>query len=111
MKKNICLPILAAFLITIQSRAQGPFTIGTIHPNDSIVIIYDVQINNPLVPISTTQISNQGTVSGSNFSNQLTDDPDTGPANDPTITFLNMFPLPVMLLELSAKSVSSFVDG
>lgn len=83
--------------------AQGPFNFGTIHPGDSIVIIYDVTVNNPLVPPNAPSISNQGTVSGSNFSNILTDDPDTGPADDPTITILNMFPLPVTLTELKAS--------
>jgi hypothetical protein len=35
------------------------------------------------------QVSNQGTVSGSNFANILTDDPDTGAANDATVTVLD----------------------
>ena len=91
-------------------NAQGPFPIGTIHPGDSIIIIYDVQINNPLVPPSTTQISNQGTVSGSNFANQVTDDPDTGPANDPTITLLNMFALPVTFTEFKAYQKLSNIE-
>lgn len=100
--KNKLLAILL-MMIANAAFAQGPFPVGTIHPGDSIVIIYDVTINNPLVPPTTTQISNQGTVSGSNFSNILTDDPDTGPAGDPTITILNMFPLPVTLTELKAS--------
>lgn len=82
--------------------AQGPFNIGTIHAGDSIVIIYDVQINNPLVPSNTSQISNQGTVSGANFANQVTDDPDSSAANDPTITLLNSTPLPLTLTEFKA---------
>jgi hypothetical protein len=75
--------------------AQSPFNIGTINAGDSIVIIYDVTINNPLVPPNAPSISNQGTVSGGNFSNVVTDDPDTPAPNDPTITLLNVFPLPV----------------
>lgn len=95
---------------SINVNAQlSPLSIGTIHPGDSIVIVYDVTINNPLVPPTTTQISNQGTVSGSNFSNVLTDDPDTGPANDPTITLLNQFPLPVTLTEFRASQSGSSI--
>jgi hypothetical protein len=88
--------------IAMDSNAQlNPFTIGTVNPGDSIVIYYDVTIN---TPCGCTQISNQGTVSGSNFATFNTNDPDTGPAGDPTITLLNMFALPVRLLEFKAQA-------
>lgn len=74
--------------------AQGPFNVGTIHPGDSVVVYYDVTINTPLVPANASSISNQGTVSGSNFSNVLTNDPATLAAGDATVTLLNT-PLPV----------------
>ncbi|HEV7780686.1 MAG TPA: T9SS type A sorting domain-containing protein [Chitinophagaceae bacterium] len=106
--KKIVLPVAIVFF-TGKAFSQAPFNIGTIHPGDSIVIIYDATINNPLVPAGTTQISNQGTITGSNFSNLVTDDPDSGPVNDPTITLLNMFPLPVMLTELKAKEAGNLV--
>ncbi len=98
MKNNNLLKkiLVSVFAITANTCfAQGPFNIGTINAGDSIVIIYDVTINNPLVPSNTPSISNQGTVSGGNFSNVVTDDPDTPAPNDPTITLLNSFPLPV----------------
>ena len=98
------------FLITVITHAQlNPLIIGTIPPGDSVVIKYSVTINNPLVPPTTSQITNQGTVSGSNFSNILTDDPDTGTGNDPTITFLNVYTLPLTLLEFKANLNGSVV--
>ncbi|HEX8160827.1 MAG TPA: Ig-like domain-containing protein [Pyrinomonadaceae bacterium] len=61
--------------------------IGTLKPGDSVVITFQVQINNPL-PNGTTQVSNQGTVSGSNFANVPTDDPTPGGTADPTVTLI-----------------------
>ncbi len=60
--------------------------IGTIPAGESITITFQVTINNPMSPTNTTQVANQGTVSGSNFGPIVTDDPDTGAANDPTVT-------------------------
>ncbi len=59
--------------------------IGTLPAGKSITITFNATINNS-VPPGTTQVSNQGTVSGSNFANVLTDDPDVGGAADPTVT-------------------------
>ncbi|HZB47443.1 MAG TPA: lamin tail domain-containing protein, partial [Pyrinomonadaceae bacterium] len=59
--------------------------IGTLPAGETVTITFQVTINNPL-PSGTTQVSNQGTVSGSNFSSVLTDDPDTVALNDPTVT-------------------------
>jgi hypothetical protein len=93
--------LTAMLLICSVSYGQlNPLSIGIISPGDSIVIYYDVTIN---TPCGCTQISNQGTITGSNFSNVITDDPKTGAANDPTITLLNMFPLPVNLLEFTVQ--------
>jgi large repetitive protein len=60
--------------------------IGTIPAGETVTIVFDVTINSPLVPPNATQVSNQGTVTGSNFGPVVTDDPDTGALNDPTIT-------------------------
>ena len=113
MKSAFCLNkklLIASLVIGNNCIAQGPFAIGTIHPGDSIVIIYDVTINNPLVPPNTPSISNQGTVSGGNFSNVLTNDPDTGPGGDATITLLNVFPLPVTFGEFKAYQKNSDIE-
>jgi hypothetical protein len=60
--------------------------IGTLPAGKSVTITFDVVINPLLLPPNTTQVSNQGTVTGSNISPTVTDDPDTGAANDPTVT-------------------------
>jgi hypothetical protein len=48
-----------------------------------MTITFQVAIDNS---IAVPQVSNQGTVSGSNFSPVVTDDPDTGAFGDPTVT-------------------------
>ena len=106
------------FLVTCFSLALGynaiaqsinPLVIGTIHPDDSIVVVYDVTIVNPL-PIGTgvTRIGNQATLSGANFANIVTDDPDTGTALDSTFTnLLNV--LPVTLVDFTAMKQKNIV--
>jgi VCBS repeat-containing protein len=65
-----------------------PVSIGTIPAGKSVRVTFQVTLNT-LSPPSTTQVSAQGTVSGTNFSNVLTDDTGIG-ANagetDPTVT-------------------------
>ena len=60
--------------------------IGDLPAGKSVTITFNVLVNSPSLPLGTTQISNQGTVSGTNFSNVLTDDPSFGGATDPTVT-------------------------
>src|SRR5437762_895092 len=61
--------------------------IGTLRAGDSVTITFQVVIDNPYS--GGPNVSNQGTVSGSNFSNVLTDDPAVGGAADPTLTPIN----------------------
>jgi hypothetical protein len=77
----------------------NPFSIQTINPGDSVLIYYDVTIN---ANCNCNQISNQGTLSGSNFTSIQTDDPDTAPLSDATITSLNVYPLPVTIFQFRA---------
>jgi hypothetical protein len=63
--------------------------INTLPAGQSITIIFDVVIRAPLLP-GATQVSNQGTVSGSNFARVLTDDPGTPQSNDPTSIIVNL---------------------
>lgn len=95
------LVFVLAMVASISCYAQGPFNVGTIHPGDSIVIYYDVTINNPLVPSNAISISHQGTVSGSNFADVPTNDPATPAVGDATLTLLNT-PLPVVFSEFKA---------
>jgi hypothetical protein len=64
-------------------------TIGTLAPGDSVTITFQVVVDNPYS--GGPNVSNQGSVSGSNpgaFTN-LTDDPAVGGATDPTLTPIN----------------------
>jgi hypothetical protein len=58
--------------------------IGTLRAGDSVTIMFQVTVNNPY--LGGPNVSNQGTVSGSNFSSVLTDDPAFPGATDPTLT-------------------------
>jgi uncharacterized repeat protein (TIGR01451 family) len=58
--------------------------VGTLPTGKSVTITFAVTINSPYG--GGASVSNQGTVSGGNFSNVSTDDPDTGAANDATVT-------------------------
>jgi hypothetical protein len=62
-------------------------TIGTLPAGDSVTITFQVVVDNPYS--GGPNVSNQGTVSGSNFSNVLTDDPDVVGSNNPTLTPIN----------------------
>jgi len=59
-------------------------SIGTITPGSTVVLTYQVTVNNS-APSGASTISNQGTVT-SNAPTVTTDDPDVGGANDPTLT-------------------------
>jgi hypothetical protein len=104
------LSVIALLSITVRGYSQlNPLSIGTIPAGDSIVIKYDVLIDNP-IPGGVTQVSNQGTISGGNFVSVLTDDPKTASPLDPTITLLNQWPLPVTLTEFSAHESGSIIQ-
>jgi uncharacterized repeat protein (TIGR01451 family) len=59
---------------------SAPIDIGTIPAGESVTIIYDVVINDPL---TSFPLSSQATVTGSNFANKLTDDLASG--GDPVL--------------------------
>ncbi len=67
-------------------------TIGTLPGGSSVTVNFQVTINNPL-PAGVTQISNQGTVSGSNIVSAPTGDPDTPEVNDATLTPISAAPV------------------
>src|SRR5207237_1005875 len=67
----------------------SPVTIGTLPPGKSVFVKFAVTIN----ATTATSVSNQGTVSGGNFSNVLTDDPNVGGAADPTVTLVEQPPV------------------
>lgn len=58
--------------------------IGTLPAGKSVTITFQVTIDNPYN--GGDFVSNQGTISGDNFANVLTDDPAVGGSADPTLT-------------------------
>lgn len=54
-----------------------------------LIIRFDVSINDPF-PTSVCEVSNQGTISGSNFTAFSTDDPSAPGTSDPTLTTMNI---------------------
>lgn len=65
--------------------------LGTIAPGESAVVTYRVTVTDPIA-VGVTQMSAQGTVSGTNFSQIVTDDTATGTADDITFTPLGFAP-------------------
>ena len=59
-------------------------SIGTLASLKTVHIQFQVTVNTPY--LGGANVSNQGTVSGSNFASVLTDDPAVGGASDPTLT-------------------------
>jgi Ca2+-binding RTX toxin-like protein len=76
-------------------------SVGNLPAGKSLTIVFNVTVNNPYLG-ATNQVSNQGTVSGSNFANVLTDDPGTGALNDPTLTTIDQ---PDVTVAVSPASV------
>lgn len=74
--------------VTVNGTGSG-FTIPS---GKSTTIKFRVTINNN-IPASVCQLSTQGTVSGSNFANVLTDDPDAAGSNNPTVTAVTSTPV------------------
>lgn len=60
-------------------------SIGTLQAGKTVRVQFQVTVNDPL-PGGVSQVSNQGTISGSNFASVQTDDPTVGGSSDPTVT-------------------------
>ncbi len=79
--------------------------VGTIASSASVTITFRVLIP-PTFPINVTSVSNQGQVSGSNFTTLSTDDPDAGGSADATVTAVDQDPV-----IQSTKAVTLFTDN
>jgi Ca2+-binding RTX toxin-like protein len=75
--------------------------IGVLPAGKSTTIIFNVTVNNPYLG-ATNQVANQGTVSGSNFTSLLTDDPDVVGTANPTVTTIDQ---PDVTVAVSPSSV------
>ncbi|HEX6639996.1 MAG TPA: hypothetical protein VF215_02730, partial [Thermoanaerobaculia bacterium] len=75
----------------------------------TVTITFRVVIDDPL-PSGVITVSNQGTVSGTNFANVPTDDPAAGGATDPTVTPLTLVPI-VTASKTAALQVDADNDG
>ena len=62
--------------------------IGLLPAGKSVTIKFDVTVDNPWQG-ATNQVSNQGSVTGTNFGPVLTDDPDVIGAANPTVTLID----------------------
>ncbi|CAG5072643.1 hypothetical protein DYBT9623_04225 [Dyadobacter sp. CECT 9623] len=67
--------------ITINGSGSG----FNIPAGKNVIIVFKATINDD-IPTAACEVSTQGTVSGSNFDNVLTDDPTVAGTNNPTVT-------------------------
>lgn len=81
--------------------ADVMLNIGTLPAGETVTITFNVTVNDPFTG-AMAQVSNQGTVSGSNFADVLTDDPTVGGAADPTVTPID---LPQVSVAVAPSSV------
>jgi uncharacterized repeat protein (TIGR01451 family) len=90
------------------SGGLNPITIGILPPGKSVVITYDVLIDNPFT-LGATQLTSQGTVHSTtaSFADTLTDDPNAGGASDPTVTLLDRPDTTVASIALASSSPTS----
>ncbi len=78
--------------------------VGTIADENSVTIMFEVTINNPL-PAGVTEVANQGFVSSDTLTDLPTDDLDTGTVDDPTT--IPVFATPV----ITATKADMLVDN
>jgi uncharacterized repeat protein (TIGR01451 family) len=77
--------VLAVLTGALTGADEVTVDIGSVPPGKTVTIRFQVAVPSP-VPAGVEQVSNQGTLSGGNFSDVLTDDPGVGGASDPTVT-------------------------
>lgn len=98
-------PRNTATAASLSMLADVMLNIGTLPAGESVTITFNVTVNDPFGG-AMAQVSNQGTVSGSNFADVLTDDPSVGGTADPTVTPID---LPDVSVAVSPASVAE--DG
>ncbi len=77
-------------LVVESASTDDPITvdIGTLPAGKGVEIIFEVTVDEPF-PVGVLAVCNQGTVSGDNFTDVLTDDPNEPGSDDQTCTTLD----------------------
>ena len=89
-----CGSISAVPMASLSSCSPGPggsltIDVGALMGGGGLItIMFEVAVNDPF-PDDVFEVANQGTVSGDNFANVLTDDPAVAGSKDPTVTPIN----------------------
>ena len=79
--------------------------VGTIGKDETVTIMFTVTIDSP-IPAGTEEVSNQGLVTGNNFDDIETDDPDDTTSDaDPTVTSIDADP-DVVVAKLEAEIIN-----
>lgn len=99
-----------AFISSLTTFAQVNVPIGNLLPGEKITITFDVALTNPF-PAGVLSVTNQGTLSGSNFSTVNSDDPQTAPVGDATITAVEVPPVVVTLPATGIGPTSATLNG
>ena len=97
--------MLLAAESTIEPTSTLVFSIPVIPPGKVVEIGFEARVNTDLPP-GLMQVSNQGMISGSNFTELLTDDPDTPEFGDATVTPVVVPAIPEADLSLIKSSDS-----
>lgn len=100
-------PVVSQGSVGACSATQLTANLGTIAVNGSATVTFRARIKSP-VAVGVQSVSNQGTISGTNFSSVLTDDPDLPGTKDPTVTLITA--KPALSASKSARLVAD-VDG
>ena len=110
IKKKLNTPVLSDDPGTPNGTGVGitNFNIGTLPAGDSVTITFQVTVDNPYT--GGPNVSNQGSVSGSNFSTVLTDDPAVGGASDPTLTPINSIDIRINNAKLAEPASPNTAD-
>jgi hypothetical protein len=94
-----------AWLTPSPAYASGEtinLALGVLNPGQVVTITFDVTVDFPF-PLDGPDVCNQGWVSGDNFSDVLTDDPDVGGATDPTCTSVSLDDLHIYYFPFIAR--------
>jgi hypothetical protein len=91
--------LLNVFTAGLIAQTTYPMPGFTLPAGKTICITYEVDVNACSDGVPSDELSNQATVSGTNFAMITTDDPDVGGASDPTITPYNALKLGDLVFE------------